>query len=167
MSKNTYDDIERADNPLQLEEDIPLHIKGWHVQKIVWTIIAVFLLSAAIGLFGTGPLSYRAISKGGNVLQYEQFGRFEGHTELEFNLNKESGITQIGFSQTYLDRFQIERIFPLVEKNQIVNQHIIYTFNATDRGKIRFYLIPQKTGVAKGTITVNSVVFNLSQFIYP
>jgi hypothetical protein len=167
MAKSTYDNIELANHPLQFDEDIPLHIKGWQVQKIGWIVIAVFLLLAVIGLFGTGPLSYRTISIYGDVLQYEQFGRFEGQTELEFTLNKESGTTQIGFSQTYLDKFQIERIFPLAEKTEIVDQKIIYTFNATDRGKIRFYLIPEKAGVAKATISVNNNVINLSQFIYP
>jgi len=167
MSKNTYAGIENTGHPLKLDEDIPLHIKGWKIQKVAWTIIGLFLLLAAIGLFGAGPLSYRTINANGDILEYEHFGRFQGQTQLEFTLNRESGIAKIAFSLAYLDKFQIERIFPLPDKTETLGHNIIYTFNVTDRAKIIFYMVPQKAGSIEGTITVNKSVFNLSQFIYP
>lgn len=167
MSKHANADIEYVDHPLQLDEDINLHIKGWKIQGVAWIVIFVFLLLAAFGLFGTGLLSYRTISKNGDVLEYEHFGRFQGQTELEFTLNKESGITQIAFPQTYIDKLQIERIIPLPEKTEMLNYNIVYTFNITDHGKIIFYMVPQKTGAIEGTVAVNNILFNLSQFIYP
>jgi hypothetical protein len=164
---NKYADIEHVNHPLEIDEDIRLHIKGWKIQSVAWIVIIFFLLLAALGLFGTGPLSYRTISKNGDILEYEYFGRFQGQTELEFSLNKESGTTQIAVPQTYTDKFQIERITPAPLKTEMLNRSIVYTFNITDHGRIVFYMLPQETGIVEGTITVNNVVFSLSQFIYP
>jgi hypothetical protein len=167
MSKNAATDLKHVDNPLQLNEDIGLHIKGWKIQRIAWIVIIILLVLAALGLFGTGPLSHRTVSKNGDTLKYEHFGRFQSQTELEFTVNKENGVTQVVFPQAYIDNFQIERITPLPEKTEMLHRSIVYTFDITDRGKIIFYMIPQTNGTIKGTVAVNNIVFDLLQYIYP
>jgi hypothetical protein len=167
MSKNITEDIEHVNHRLEFDEDIDLQVKGWKIQRAAWIIIFALLLLAALGLFGTGVLSYRTISKKGDVIDYEHFGRFQAQTQIELTINNKNGTAQIAFPQTYIDNFEIERITPQPEKTEILNSTVVYTFNITDKGKIVIYMMPQTTGTIKGTVAVNNTVFNLSQFIYP
>ncbi|HYH56429.1 MAG TPA: hypothetical protein VD772_07445, partial [Anseongella sp.] len=62
------DKIEKVKAPPEVDEDLPMHIKGWKVQRVCWYIISGLLLLIALGVFGEGPLSRVRDTSGGAIL---------------------------------------------------------------------------------------------------
>ena len=63
---------------LEVDEDLPFQRRAWVAQRIGWVLMALFVLAAAVGLLGAGPLSHARIDVPGLMtLEYERFARFE------------------------------------------------------------------------------------------
>jgi hypothetical protein len=160
-------DLEQIKHSLPIEEDIPLHKKGWLVQRIGWLLMFLFVIFAAAGLFGDGVLSQQQISSQQTSVEFEKFYRFEARMGLKLNFQSVNEQSVISFPAHYLKDMKIEAIVPEPKENNFSSGFVHYTFNGSDRMNVTFYLIPQTFGFIKGTMFINNKNFKLSHFIYP
>lgn len=159
--------VERINHSLELDESIDLHEKGWKVQRVAWVFIIAFVLLAALGLFGNGPLSIIKSSQKDISIEYHRFLRRNAEMEIKFESMGNSSIDSVTIPQQYLKNFKLEQIVPEPEHTRTSKGNIIYTFDAEDDNSVVIYLTSKKTGSVDGLWLVNSNNFQLSHFIYP
>ena len=158
---------ERVKTSLQIEEDIDLHIKGWIFQRIGWALMLIFLVSAVLGLFGSGALSEKTITKDGTSIKFDRFERRENDTQLEIVTQQGRGRLVVAFSPAFTESFRIEDIVPGPAEEATRNGHTVYTFAADARAQLTFFLTTRKAGNIRSELRVNDTDFELRQFIYP
>ena len=159
--------IERIKTSLEIEEDINLHITGWIVQRIGWFLMLVFLLSAALGLFGNGVLSHKRITTSGVTLQYEKFTRFENDTEIEIQADSQNGFIEVALSDQFTRHFKIDRIIPEPGDQKIIQRAKVFVFPAAGKGEITFFVMAREKGRLHTAISINGIDFQYTNFIYP
>lgn len=167
MKKNG-DDVEMVRTGLQIDEQLDAHRRGWVVQRYGLLFILVLVASAAIGIFGDGLTSSVRESANSVTVESERFYRFEARMEVKITASDTGGgELTVAFPGAYLKHFRIESIQPEPKENVNMNGAVQYTFEGTGAAEIIFFLIPQKAGSIRGSVTVNEHRFDLRHFIYP
>ena len=159
--------IERVSHSVELDEELDLHIKGWKIQRVGWVLFAIFVIAAALGFFGLGPVSKQKVSFGEHFIEYEKYNRFEAETEIKLSIVPQNGIALLSIPQDYLESFEISKVMPQPEKQEVVNGNYQFQFLAQSPALIKVFLMPKKTGTIKGMITANNESTIISQYIYP
>ena len=159
--------IERIKTSLQIEEDINLQIKGWIFQRIGWGLMLIFLMLAALGLFGNGILSKRTLAREGVTINYERFFRYDAETEIEIEVLNAQGNINIAMPASFTRSYKVETIIPEPTVQRINNDSTEYVFAAGGKSKITLFVVTRKRGSIQTTIRVNETGFPLKTFIYP
>ncbi|HYD20908.1 MAG TPA: hypothetical protein VEB40_05485 [Flavipsychrobacter sp.] len=159
--------MERIKHTLQLDEDLELFQKGWVIHVTAWIVFCVIIFLAAIGLFGTGPLSYETEAGPGGTIQYERFLRFEAETEVNISADNTTGVMQLVLPRDYLSYINIIRFNPEPLGIEQGNNTVIYNFPARGRAQISMTIRPKKGGMFNTNIWVNGNSFPLFHLIYP
>jgi hypothetical protein len=162
-----YHDIERVEHTIEMDEALGFHQKGWTVQRIGWTCFVLVIILASLGMFGNGILSHRKTETGGNMVEYERYGRFENNTSLHFLANNENGQAVVYIPQQYLQDFELERITPEPDQQMVINGYYVYSFRADAPVHILLRGMPKKRGSIEAVVRINNTPFTLSQFIFP
>lgn len=158
---------ERVQTSLQINEDIDLHSKGWVIQRIGWALMFIFVLCAALGLFGNGLLSHRSVHKDGTSVFYERYGRHQSNTRIEIDANAHNGKIQIVLSGNFTESYKIERIVPEPAEQKMQAGSKVYVFTAEGQGHVTFFVSALKWGTITSTLGINGTDFNLESYIYP
>ena len=159
--------IERVKTALQIDDNINLHITGWILQRIGWGLMFIFLVCAALGLFGQGVLSRAQISHAGITIKYERFFRREAKMELEIISTRSMNGLQVVLPPDFTRNFEVEGILPQPAEQKISEGSVVMSFAAQGAGEIAFFLKPRQAGNSTATIKINETDFKISQFIYP
>jgi hypothetical protein len=159
--------IEKITPSIEIEENLDLQVKGWMAQKILIAGIFIFILAAALGLFGDGILSQKKLEIEGNVLAYEKFVHYEGECRLTFDLADHDTIIKIAVPVLYLDHFEIKNIVPEPITYEMAANDLIMKFNGGPPNKVTFFLSPRKIGRIETVLRANQTPFKFSHFIYP
>jgi hypothetical protein len=170
--------LQRVDE-LEIEQDLTFQRRIWRVQRIGWLLIALILVAALLGLFGSGPLSRAVVSTpdGAVQLDYPRFTRYLAPAQLRLTVqpapNGEDTVT-IWFNRQYLHELQIEQITPApqtaVAERIAGEEGIRYHFSAAAQSSlvVEFYLETEGIGLVRGQLTVgNQPPLEFWHFIYP
>ncbi len=155
---------------LQLDDKIDFHRKGWRIQTILWVIIFLFILLAALGLFGDGILGRQTLGQKDSTiwLEYDRFTRKDAPGKLEVHLvGSASAPAQLIIPSGYLKNFQIETITPTPNSIASKEGQVAYTFHADGPLTVIFHMKPDAIGKVEDNIRVNNQTFTLNHFIYP
>ena len=152
---------------LVLDEDLPLHNTGWKVQKIGWTIALLFLIMAALGLFGTGPFSHKILYSGTDTVEFERFLRYESETEVIFTVNNIKDTLTLSIPEKYFAYVNVTTITPLPARNIVNNNVVTYYFPVKGDVKIYCTIMAKKSGKVSENFTVNNRTYIISHLIYP
>lgn len=159
--------VEVVQTELEIEEELELQEKGWVVQKIGWLLVLVFLILAALGMFGDGVISKSTLQSGNNTIDYERYFRYEAVMELRLDMNTDGDSAVVSFPNQYVKNFEIESIVPEPEKTIFEGDRVHYIFNGKGHMNAVFYMVPQEVGAVSGQMMVNKTGFQLSHFIFP
>ena len=161
--------IERINTPLQLDEDIDLHVTGWVIQRIGWGAMFVFLCLAALGLFGDGFLSNKTVAVDGATVSYERFLRRENDAVIEIMAAAANGNIELTLGPDFNRTYEIESVFPEPAERFIRNNSTVFVFPATGQGQITFFLNIRKetVGRVRTSLRVNRSDFTLSHYVFP
>lgn len=160
-------EIEKVKTPLEIDEDIDLHVKGWIVQRIGWLLMLAFLLASVLGLFGTGLLSRVTSKKNENALVFERFNRYDNEVELAIESKSVNGMIELRLPKEYMEVFRLESIVPEPQENTILNGYYLYRFSASDAALITLSVTPKKIGYYGMTLSINDTDFQIRTLIYP
>lgn len=161
---------------LELHQDLDRQQRMWVVQRIGWAGMALIILAAFAGLFGSG-LFGRAITSDDRQLfslEYDRFGRYESELEFRFSLSPEATAARhvtLWVNRAYWTDQAIEHILPEPTGTRIESDGFVYTFEmgtTNTSGVLTFRLRPEYIGGAHGHFRMNeqgSARFH--QFIFP
>ncbi len=103
---------------LQIEQDPTFQQREWRVQRIGWWLLAGFVVAAALGLFGGGPLSRAQAGERGAPLwiEYERFTKVGAPTRLLVHAQAAphdgSWGLDLRVARPYFDAMEITRMVP-------------------------------------------------------
>lgn len=157
---------------LQIDENLPGHRREWRVQRASWCVLALLLLMALAGVFGSGPLSHTQLQATDGALQarYDRFVPREEDTQFDVALRPAGGQAQLTLAQQYLSKVQIEQVTPQPERQVVSGDGLTLVF--TSRGEqpvnVRISLRPKEFGRLDGWLAGGGsgrVAFR--QLVYP
>jgi len=160
-------DVETVHHDLQLEEDLPLHKRGWKIQRAGFAFIFLIVVTAGAGMYGDGPVSRNTLEVQSIHLEYERFFRKDADMKLLIRIPESAANSAVSFPVSYLQNFAIRYVLPEASESETNNGNVTYTFKGAGMKTIIFYLIPKNAGEVHGTITVDGQSFKISHFIYP
>ena len=152
---------------LQLEEDIKWTERSWIIQRIGWVLLLLFVLLAALGVFGTGVLSNVHKQSGEYSVDYERFGRFQMPQEIKIMAPSKKGKVVITIPQSFLKNYEIPSSIPQPTQQRFDSTHLILEYPSNGPALIMFEIEAEKTGNHTAEILINDQAFTFSQFIYP
>lgn len=162
---------------LEVDEDLAFQRREWVAQRIVWGLMALFVLAAAVGLLGSGPLSHARIDVPALMaVEYERFARFETSETLAVRLEPAATADEtvrLSLNRDFLDSAKIETVLPPPARVEAMAGRLVYVFAVAERRvplTVTFTFDPQKVGVHEGTVALESgetrrVTFR--QLVYP
>ena len=161
---------------LEINQDLDLQRKTWTVQRIGWGGMALIVLAALAGVFGSGPLARTEITDHPQTfrLSYDRFGRYEGELVLQLVLSPEtttSNRVTVEIDRTYWTGHAVEHITPEPLISSIGIDGFLYTFETnapSTPSVIVFRLRPKSIGAMDGLIRVNNAgPLRFHQFMFP
>jgi hypothetical protein len=162
---------------LEVDEDVPFQRRAWVAQRIAWVLMALFVLAAAVGLLGSGPLSHAHIDVPGLMtVEYERFARFETSETLTVRLEAAAtaGETvRLSLNRDFLDSAKVETVLPPPARVEAIAGRLVYVFALAERRvplSVTFTFDPQKIGVHEGTVGLESAEtrrVTFRQLVYP
>jgi hypothetical protein len=159
--------VETVRPTLEIDESLPLHEKGWVIQRVGWVIIISTVIAGILGLFGEGPLSKQSPVSGNIKATYERYFRFEAEMKIIVE-SASDHVSQISLPQAYLKNFKLLRFVPEPHHNTTAAGEVIYEFLPGQNRIVAIYLTPTNHGQIDGDMKVNGTnVFSLHHFIYP
>jgi hypothetical protein len=162
-----FEDTTESSRALQIEEDVPYFRRTLSVQYTARIVVFILLISACLGLFGTGLLSGRSIKSGNMELKYQYFMRRENETELALHQNESEAFTVVRFPACYMKHFVVEKTIPEPHFTGVANGYVEYVFQTAGVSSIRIFISAEDFGFVSGDILVNDRKFHLNHFIYP
>jgi hypothetical protein len=138
--------------------------------------MALVLLAAVLGLFGSGIFSKATRQAEGGLLevQYEQFGRHRASTSLSLSLGPgavRDGQVRLWIDREYLHGLSIESITPEPDSVDTQADRLVYVFDASESGlpvMVNYTLQTDHLGLRQGRVGLeNGPELGFWQLIYP
>ena len=161
---------------LQIESAGDFQRRMWLVQRVGWGLMAVFILAALAGSFGSGPASSRkaTASDGSLSVEYEKFSTRKKPQTLRLEVQPEAnggGELRIRVAAEYLREVEIERIVPTPSKVILDQGALTYIFpvgKARQEAVITLYVRPERIGATSGWVGLEGAEpVGIQQFVYP
>jgi hypothetical protein len=147
-------DPELARRGLQIFQDPRFSRREWIFERAMWALMLLFVVAAAFGVFGGGPLSDgRAATPDGRMeIRYDRFLRYQTPTSVVVTLQRlgpEEQAIHLLVSQSLLQNFRLGQTSPQPQEIAYERGSIRYTFPIA-RGEtqlvVRFELEPDTFG---------------------
>lgn len=160
---------------LQINADLEYQEKAWRVERVAVVVGTLFLLAAALGLFGRGPLSEgEAGTRGGPLqLDYERFTRVGAQSDLTARIGP-VGLPgtriELAISGEYLEDMEVQQVLPDPDSVEVGSERVTYTFAAADAPEVReikFRMQPREIGLHRAEVAVGDTRLEFSQLAYP
>jgi hypothetical protein len=153
---------------LQIDEDLTFQRREWKIQRVGWGAMALVIIAALLGVFGTGPLSNATLEREGLRLEYERFCRLQRSTQLRFTIGGTGDSVLLLIGAEYLDAVIIDRITPEPSKAEAVSDGVVFQFVLQGPAAVTFHLTPRKFGLVSGKARLGQAApIPFTQFIYP
>ena len=122
---------------LQINQDLRFSRREWRTQHVGWVVMLLFILAAALGAFGRGPLATRQAQSGNGSLdiEYAKVARHSAPDILRVEVAPEaiaSGMVTIWFDRTWVHGRSVESISPEPEQSSAGGDRITYEFRIAD-----------------------------------
>jgi hypothetical protein len=165
-----------SNDDLYLERVMPHHRAAWRVERIAWTIGALALIAAMLGLFGYGPMSRTTVgSTDALQIEYDRFQRSSAPNDFALTVNTalaRNGELRVRFDQSLVDHVEFDDIVPEPEKVFAGTGYTEFVFNIAPGERapahIAFRFRPTTFGHRTGQVTASGAPpLTLDQYVYP
>jgi hypothetical protein len=168
-------DPELARRGLQVFQDPRFSRREWIFERAMWALMLLFVLTAAVGVFGGGPLSRgRAATADGRMeIRYQRFVRYQTPTSIIVTLRRlspEERTIQLFVGHNLLQGFRLTQMSPQPQETVHVGGAIRYTF-PIERGEtqlvVRFEVEPDGLGFHETPVScAGGETIVLRQFVW-
>jgi hypothetical protein len=161
---------------LEIEQDLPFQRREWIAERVGWAGMALVIVAALLGLFGTGLLGKATAGDTEGVLwiEYDRFGRFVAPSTLVVYLGPGAapqGVARVWLDRRYLESVQIEQVTPEPDNVVAGLDRLIFVFRVAEPGQptaVKFYLQTEQFGLLTGRAGLaGGEPLRFRQFIYP
>ncbi|MDI1442825.1 hypothetical protein [Polyangium sp. 6x1] len=164
-------EIKRAGD-LETSEDLAFERTSRRVRRVARSLLYVFVLLAALGLFGDGPLSHaRAGHESGFFVRYERFARVDGTTRFQIHPHPGSSAAprRLFVSTSLFERGHVEQFVPEPASVEIAADRSIITFPRVESGGfVVLVMRPLRPGALRFSLgEEGGPTLDLALFVYP
>ena len=157
---------------LELEEDREFEKRERAVRRTGTWALCAFLIVAAAGLFGSGPLSKAEARSSDNavVAQFERFARNRATTVLDLSLHAVAGQVRLGVNSAFVETIKVEQITPQPATISGSRAQHVYEFAAAGPDSIVRVVLryrPETLGWLTAVVTSGESELRIRQFVYP
>ena len=151
----------------------PPHAAAWLAQRIGWWLLGMFVVAAALGVFGDGPASRQRVAAPGGqmVLEYERFVRIDAPAQMRVEVTQAAGThdVELWLARDYAQHIEIETISPQPLGTAVGREALFYRFRVQDAPTaITFNFKPRKTGRVHAAIGLAGAPgIGFTQRVYP
>lgn len=166
-----------APSPLldQEQENAAIRGREWRVQQVGWVVLALIVVAALAGLFGTGPLSWSSASAadGSFSVDYPRFARNGGPVALRLRADPSAAVdgqVRVSLSQELLESLEVSQIVPEPESQTSTDDGVVLTFALEDDAPLQASVsgTGDAMGWREGTVGLEGTPpLVLGQFFYP
>jgi hypothetical protein len=163
---------ERGTSTLELEEDRDFERRERVVRRTGTWALCAFLVAAAAGLFGSGPLSNVETRSSDSVIlaRFERFTRNRATTTLDLMLRSGTREVQVGVNATFAEKIKIEQITPQPTRVSTSGSRHVYEFESTGPDSVVRVVLryrPETLGWLTAVITSAQSQLRFRQLVYP
>ena len=154
---------------IDISEDMVHERREWVVQRIGWAAMLGFLVAAALGVFGSGPLARATASQADLQVDYPMFTRLEAPDEIEVEARTSGPELRIAIDSDFLTHNELERVSPEPDSVELEADRIVHVFRAgAGTHRVVFEVRARRMGAQRATITAgDGPEVHLQQFVYP
>jgi hypothetical protein len=161
---------------LEITEDLPFQRREWLAERVAWTIMALVIAAALLGLFGTGPLSRTTAGDeaGPLWLEYERFARLLAPAPLRVHLGPGAARDKpvlVWIDRRYIENLELQQVTPEPDSMEVGDERLIFSFQwAEGNGPaaVTFNMRPSRVGSLSGRVgLINGTAIKIQQFVYP
>lgn len=156
------------DNPsgLDIDQDMRFLRRDWRVHRIGWAAMVALVAVALAGGLGRGALADVTRSAGAMHVHYDRVARHEARTLLEVRVPPSARTVWI--DQSLEERWRIEQMVPAPNAVRLQADRVVYEVNVgAQGGLVRFDLLPERMGRARGRIGVDDAAVDVDQWVLP
>jgi hypothetical protein len=158
---------------LQINQDLEFQRREWRVQHVGWWVLTSFVVAAAAGLFGNGPVSHARVGDPTRLsVEYDRFTRLGAHTRLVVQgaLPVTDGPVELSLDRTYFESFRVVRITPEPQGIAIGEQSVTLRFDREPARAGGYTIIldvePLRAGRRNARINASGSALSWRQFTY-
>jgi hypothetical protein len=151
------------------DEDVRFEHR-WHlVQRAGRAILALGIVAAVLGIFGTGPLaSTTADAPGGTFsVDYDRFLRTAQSSNLQISTQTSRGPATVAIAQSYLNATGLSGVSPQPDSETARGNRVVLTWQGSLPDQIQVQIAPQTIGVHRATIWVAGTPVRFRQVTWP
>jgi hypothetical protein len=159
---------------LEIVVDPAFQEREWMAERVGWTLMAVIVAAALLGLLGgPGPLSRVTMvtPDGAAALHYDRFAQVEAPMSLQLQMRAAgaSGDTVVWMAADYAHALHVQAVTPEPESMAVGGGRVTYRFELTDLpATVTFVVRAQRSGVLSGAVGVGSgPPLRFWQLVYP
>ena len=160
---------------LELDQDLDFQRRQWRLERAGWVLIALVVALAALGLFGTGPISSATAGGGeeGLTVEYQRFVRRQGQLELVIGIDARhasNGQVALRIDGDYLASVRIQEVSPEPVEVRADGADRVYVFAIAEGAssvEVTIGGAPQEIGRLRGEVGAGDSAVSFSQFSYP
>ena len=160
---------------LEIDEDEAFERRSFTVQRAGWIFMAAFVVAAAAGLFGSGPLAraHTAVP-GAFTVEYDRLTRYQSDQTLHIHLDPavtRGREARLWINRGFLDSSKINTVVPAPLRIEGEADRLHYVFHMAKPGHrlfVAFNIQAEQIGLVHGRIGVgdtHEVTFR--QLVYP
>lgn len=153
------------------QDELSYHRRQWQVQRTGWALMALMILLALAGVFGSGPASHVRIGEPPEAtISYERFARYATSTRLSIVAPRASPAEplRLQIDTSFLEGYSIESITPRPHSMRAGSGRHLFEFELDDpQATITLRLRPDRLGSSVGTFRIGATALPVSQFVYP
>ncbi|HXE79793.1 MAG TPA: hypothetical protein VNK41_03520 [Vicinamibacterales bacterium] len=99
---------------LEIDQDLDHQRREWRLERLGWVLGALIIAAAALGLFGSGPLSSSEAAAGPDFhVAYERFLRHGSSNRITLSVDTGARrVLPMEVPSAYLARMRLEQVFP-------------------------------------------------------
>jgi hypothetical protein len=145
---------------LEIKHDLEFQRAEWRFQLIGWWGLGAFVLAAALGVFGKGPLSHARAGEPGSALwiEYDRFVRVGMSSRIVVRAAAPPAGLQLHLNPEFLEAYRLEQVTPEPASIDTRAAGIDLRFASTGSGTGTFtiFIDVEPLGAGRQTTTVTS-----------